>query len=381
MAKALHKPLAFQLARCASTLKHDGIELTRTQNPRPKPDDKTLEFGREFSDHMLLVDWNKDEGWGTPKIAPFGNFSLSPALSALHYATECFEGLKAYRGPDGKIRLFRPMQNMKRLSDSAVAASLPEFNGEEFLECIKDLIRVDREWVPKTENCSLYVRPTFIGTEPYLGVGRSNKARLYCITCPVGPYFKEGTFNPVSLYADPQYIRAWPGGVGNSKMGGNYGPTIRVQKVAEKQGCSQVLWLLGEDHQLTEVGTMNIFVHWINEDGDPEIATPPLSGAILPGVTRMSLLDLGKTWGTHKVVERTITMQDVQKAVKDGRLKEIFGAGTACVVCPVNRILFLKEDILIPTMDTGAEVANRFYKELTDIQYGRTEHEWSVLVD
>jgi len=220
-----------------------------------------------------------------------------------------------------------------------------------------------------------------IPLQPYIGVREPHKALLYCITCPVGPYFATGTFNPVSLYADPMFIRAWPGGVGDSKMGGNYGPTVRTQKVAESKGCTQVLWMLNDDHQLTEVGTMNIFVNWINEEGDPEIATPPLDGSILPGVTRKSLLELGKTWGTHKVVERKITMADVRKAVKENRLKEMFGSGTACVVCPVNRILFLKENIPIPTMDTGAEVANRFYKELTDIQYGRREHKWSVVVE
>jgi branched-chain amino acid aminotransferase len=203
---------------------------------------------------MLLVNWAKVDGWDVPKIVPYGNLSLSPALSALHYSTECFEGLKAFKGVDGKVRLFRPMENMKRLSRSAVAASLPEFDNEGFLECIKDLVRVDREWVPtptdKIKHPSLYIRPTFIGTEPFLGVREPHSALLYCITSPVGPYFTTGTFNPVSLYADPAFIRAWPGGVGESKMGGNYGPTIRIQKLAESKGYSQVLWLFGENHEV-----------------------------------------------------------------------------------------------------------------------------------
>eukprot|EP00731_Ephydatia_muelleri_P007044 Em0003g1292a len=262
-----------------------------------------------------------------------------------------------------------------------------EFDGAEFLECIKDLIRLDKDWVPKAKDCSLYLRPTFIGTQPFIGVNASQSALLYCIMCPVGPYFKKNKddpssiFSPVSLYADPKYIRAWPGGVGDTKIGGNYGPTIRVQKIAETKGCNQVLWLLGEDRQVTEVGTMNVFFHWTNEQGEPEIATPPLLGSILPGVTRKSLLELGKSWGTHKVVERYITMKDVTKAVKDGRLKEMFGAGTASVVCPINRILYQDENIRIPTMETGAVVASRFYKELTDIQYGRVPHEWSVVIN
>jgi branched-chain amino acid aminotransferase len=334
---------------------------------------------------MLLANWTRDKGWDHPKIVPYGNFSLSPALSALHYSTECFEGMKAFKGVDGKIRLFRPIENMKRLNRSAVYASLPEFDSEEFLECVKDLVRIDKEWVPSpTENIehpSLYIRPTFIGTEPFLGVREPHSALLYCITSPVGPYFESGTFSPVSLYADPSFIRAWPGGAGESKMGGNYGPTIRIQKIAESKGYTQVLWLFGDNHELTEVGTMNIFVHWINESGEPEIATPPLNGTILSGVTRMSLLDLAKTWGTHKVVERVITMEDVRRAVKEERLKEIFGAGTACVVCPVDKITFLEENLHIPTMDSGAEVAQRCLKELTDIQYGHVEHEWAVIVD
>lgn len=385
LSKVLQSTFSVTASRSLSTLKHEGIEVALTQNPRPKSDVKDLKFGSEFSDHMLLCNWTNEKGWDVPKIVPYGNLSLSPALSALHYSTECFEGLKAYKGVDGKVRLFRPMENMKRLSRSAVAASLPAFDNDAFLECIKDLVRIDREWVPAPsddiKHPSLYVRPAFIGTEPFLGVREPHSALLYCITCPVGPYFASGTFNPVSLYADPKFIRAWPGGAGETKMGGNYGPTIRIQRIAESKGYSQVLWLFGENHELTEVGTMNIFVHWINENGDPEIATPPLNGTILPGVTRMSLLELGASWGTHKVVERTITMDDVRKAVKENRIKEMFGAGTACVVCPVDKIVFLDETLLIPTMDTGAEVAQRFLKDLTDIQYGHVDHPWTVSVD
>jgi branched-chain amino acid aminotransferase len=383
--KAFRSSVLLTSLRSVSTFKHEGIEVSLTQDPRPKTRVEDLTFGAEYSDHMLSVNWTKIDGWDTPKIVPYGNLSLSPALSALHYSTECFEGMKAFKGVDGRVRLFRPMENMKRLSRSAVAASLPEFDKEGFLECIKDIVRVDSDWVPQPtktiKHPSLYIRPTFIGTEPFLGVREPHSALLYCITSPVGPYFKTGTFQPVSLYADPAFIRAWPGGVGESKMGGNYGPTIRIQRIAEAKGYAQVLWLFGENHELTEVGTMNIFVHWINEDGDPEIATPPLCGTILPGVTRMSLLELAATWGSHKVVERTITMDDVRKAVKENRLKEMFGAGTACVVCPVNKIAFLDEHLTIPTMESGAEVAQRCLKELTDIQYGHVDHEWAVVID
>ncbi|XP_064399610.1 branched-chain-amino-acid aminotransferase-like [Halichondria panicea] len=385
--KILQKTVLINGVRSVSGLKNEGIEVTLTKNPMPKiheqvksPND--IVFGKNFSDHMLIASWTKEEGWMKPKIVPYGNLSLSPALSALHYSTECFEGLKAFYGVDGKIRLFRPLENMKRMNSSAAAASLPEFDGAEYLECIKDLLRVDKDWVPKMDGCSLYIRPTFIGTEASVGVKPSNSAMLYTICGPAGPYFSGGAFNPVSLYADPKYVRAWPGGVGAFKMGGNYGPAIRIQGHATAKGCDQVLWLYGDDHQITEVGTMNIFVHWINEDGDPEIATPPLDGTILPGVTRMSLLELGATWGTHKVVERRMNMKDIIKAVEEKRMKEMFGAGTACVVCPVDRILYMDKSIHIPTVETGGEVAKRYYKELTDIQYGRApNNDWTVTVD
>lgn len=223
--KKLWLPHLQQTVRLSSTLKHEGIVVTVTKNPQPKIHERVaspteIEFGKHFSDHMLLCRWNKEDGWDKPRIEPYRDVPLPLSMNCLHYATTCFEGLKAYHGVDGKIRLFRPMENMLRLSRSAVASSLPEFDKEAFLECIKDLVRLDKDWVPKMDNCSLYIRPTFIGSEPAIGVQASSEALLYCLTGPAGPYFKSGTFNPVSLYADPMFIRAWPGGVGNSKMGG-----------------------------------------------------------------------------------------------------------------------------------------------------------------
>ncbi|XP_003387852.1 PREDICTED: branched-chain-amino-acid aminotransferase, cytosolic-like [Amphimedon queenslandica] len=381
--KVLTSPAISTSIRSVSSLKYDGIKVSLTDNPKVIPPHDKLIFGQVFTDHMLTINWSHDDGWNTPHIVPYDHLSISPAAACFHYAVECFEGMKAYRGVDDKIRLFRPMENMKRLNNSARAASLPEFDGEEFVKCLKELVRIDQKWIPAhSTKCSLYIRPTFIATEPIIGVQKCRNALLYCINCPVGPYFPKGTFNPVKLYADPAFVRAWHGGVGESKMGGNYGPTIRVQTLAESEkNCDQVLWLYGEDRQLTEVGTMNIFMHWINEDGDPEIATPPLNGIILPGVTRDSLLALGKTWGTHKISERKITMDDIKIALAEGRIKEMFGAGTACVVCPISDILYLNESLHIPTMENGPEVAKRFYKELTDIQYGVVEHDWTVVVD
>ncbi|XP_056400506.1 branched-chain-amino-acid aminotransferase, cytosolic-like isoform X2 [Hyla sarda] len=329
---------------------------------------------------MLTIEWTNEKGWGKPQIKPFQNLSIHPASSALHYSVELFEGMKAYRGEDNQVRLFRPMMNMERMHRTALRACLPSFDKAELLECLRRLIDIDRDWVPKSTTASLYIRPTFIGTEPSLGVTKSNHALLYVIVGPVGPYFPTGGFTPVSLLADPKYVRAWMGGVGNYKLGGNYGPTIYVQNEAAKEGCQQVLWLYGDDHEVTEAGTMNFFMYWINEQGEKELVTPPLSGLILPGVTRQSLLDLAKQWGEFKVSERTFNMADVVKGLKENRVKELFGAGTACVVSPVNRILYNGENYLIPTMEHGPDVAKRFLKELTDIQYGRTPSDWGYLV-
>jgi len=326
---------------------------------------------------MFEVEWTEGKGWDTPTIVPFHNFSIHPAAKVLHYAPELFEGLKAYRGVDGKIRMFRPDMNMKRMLTSAERASLPAFDGAELIKCMKKLIEIDREWVPHSTTSSLYIRPTFIGTDPSLGVLASKQALLYVIVGPVGPYYATGV-KPVSLLADPKYVRSWPGGSGDKKMGSNYAPTVRIQKMAEAKGLQQVLWLFGDDHQLTEVGAMNIFVYLINDKGEKELVTPPLNGLILPGITRYSLLDLARSWKEFKVTERTITMNEVVKASQDKRLIEVFGAGTACVVSPVRLIHYLGKDYPIPSVnDQDNPLSMRFLKELTDIQYGRAgNHPW-----
>nr|XP_006633247.2 PREDICTED: branched-chain-amino-acid aminotransferase, cytosolic isoform X2 [Lepisosteus oculatus] len=354
------------------------IDLAPTMKEKPNP--SNLVFGTVFTDHMLTIEWTCSGGWQKPHIRPFQNLSLHPASSSLHYAVELFEGLKAYRGPDNNIRLFRPLLNMERMLKSAQRACLPSFEKEELLECIRKLVEIDKEWVPYSDSDSLYVRPTFIGTEPSLGVKKPSKALLYVILCPVGPYFSTGSFNPVSLWADPTYIRAWKGGTGDCKMGGNYGASLYAQYEAMERGCQQVLWLYGEDHQITEVGTMNLFLYWINENGEEELATPPLDGVILPGVTRQSIIELCQKWGEFKVSERYLTMADLLTALREERVKEMFGSGTACVVCPVGRILYQEENLHIPTMDNGPKLATRILKQLTDIQYGRVPSDWTNMV-
>ncbi|XP_030195603.1 branched-chain-amino-acid aminotransferase, mitochondrial isoform X2 [Gadus morhua] len=329
---------------------------------------------------MLTIDWSDKDGWEAPQIKPFQNLSLHPASSALHYSIELFEGMKAFRGVDDRIRLFRPMHNMERMHRSAERSCLPLFDKAELLECIRKLVEVDQEWVPYSLDASLYIRPTFIGVEPSLGVSRAGKAMLFVIVGPVGPYFATGSFNPVSLLADPSFVRAWRGGVGAYKMGGNYGPTIAVQNVALQKGCQQVLWLYGEQEEITEVGTMNLFIYWTAENGEKELITPPLDGIILPGVTRQSLLDLSRAWGEFKVTERRMDMKELLGALDAGRVLEVFGAGTACVVCPVGSLLYKDKTYQIPTMQNGPDLAKRFYKELTDMQYGRKQSDWAPLV-
>ncbi|XP_064150086.1 branched-chain-amino-acid aminotransferase, mitochondrial isoform X4 [Loxodonta africana] len=279
-----------------------------------------------------------------------------------------FEGMKAFKGQDQRVRLFRPWLNMDRMLRSAQRLCLPTFDKAELLECIRRLIEVDKDWVPEDTGTSLYVRPVYIGNEPSLGVGLSTQALLFVILCPVGSYFPGDAVTPVSLLADPTFVRAWIGGVGDYKLGGNYGPTVFVQQEAKKRGCEQVLWLCGPDHQLTEVGTMNIFVYWTHEDGVLELVTPPLDGVILPGVVRQSVLDLAQSWGEFRVAQRKVTMNELLRALEEGRVREVFGSGTACQVCPVHKILYQGKQLHIPTMENGPELILRLQKELKAIQ-------------
>lgn len=289
--------------------------------------------------------------------------------------------MKAYRDAKGNIRLFRPDLNMKRLSVSMERLSMPDLDKAGWLECIKQLVRTDADWIPDGEGFSLYLRPTVIGTQPTLGVSRSNSIKLFCITCPVGPYYPEG-FKPVRLLAETTAQRAWPGGTGDAKIGGNYAPTIRVQAAAASHGYAQVLWLYGKEHQVTEVGTMNFFVLWKNKNGEKELITAPLDGTILPGVTRQSMLDLSRQWGEFKVSEKVFFMPELVEAIKEGRVLEAFGAGTAAVVSPIKQISYKGVDYDIP-IDPAAgagPLTKRMWNSLMDIQYGRVESPWSVVI-
>lgn len=358
------------------------LVIQRTTAPFEKPESaENVAFGAVFTDHMLEIDWTAENGWGTPTIKPFADLSMHPAASCMHYAIQLFEGMKAYKTADGQICMFRPDKNMARMQNSAHRSSLPSFDEAEMQKCIQALVDVDRDWVPNSQKASLYIRPTMIGTEETLGVSPPTKAKAFCILCPVGPYFATGGFNPVSLHANPDVVRAFEGGCGNYKMGANYGPTIYPHQQAMKQGHQQILWLYGPEHYITEVGTMNLFIYWKNTDGELELVTPPIEqGVILPGVTRDSLLTLAREWGEFKVSERPITMAEFVTALDDDRVVEVFGAGTACVVCPVNRVTYGDRALHIPTMENGPKLSLRFLSTLNDIQYGHvSKPEWQVI--
>jgi len=361
------------------------LVLTRTSVPKPKTPFGELKFGHTFSDHMLEIDWNVKAGWSAPIIRPHGPLSIDPAASSLHYALQGFEGMKAYIDAAGEIRLFRPDMNMKRINTTAKRLLLPHIEEEQALLCLKELLRVDKDWIPNKRGYSLYLRPTIISTTPFLGVAPPTDAKFYVICSPVGPYYPTG-FAPVKLLADPKYVRAWPGGTGAIKCGGNYAMSIGPAREAAAKGYSQLLWLFGEDHQVTEVGTMNQFWVWRSPvDGERELVTAPLDGTILPGVTRDSIIRLAKSWGI-RVREEHYTITEVINAVKEGRMIEAFGAGTAAIVSPVEAVGFEGVDYAIPLSPTNPEqkagdLTKKFADTLMDIQYGDVPHEWSVVVN
>ncbi|KAF9338947.1 branched-chain-amino-acid aminotransferase [Linnemannia elongata] len=362
------------------------LEIKESKNQKALQENSQLVFGKTFTDNMLTVEWEAGKGWGTPQIKEYGKLQLDPSAVVFHYAFECFEGMKAYKDKDGKTRLFRPDMNMKRFNRSAQRIALPSFEDEELTKLISEFLKVDDRWIPKGRGYSLYLRPTMIGTQESLGVGASNKAMIFVIASPVGPYFPSG-FAAVNLLATSEKVRAWPGGTGDAKVGGNYAPCIKPQLDANKEGYQQNLWLFGPDHQVTEVGTMNCFVFWKNEKGGKELVTPELDGSILPGVTRDSILSLTRSWGEFKVSERKFTMKDLVKADKEGRIIEMFGAGTACIVCPIKKIHYDGHDIHVPldpsdkTSQAG-KLTKRINDSIMDIQYGDVEGPkgWSVVV-
>ncbi|KAI9800982.1 MAG: hypothetical protein M1825_003516 [Sarcosagium campestre] len=338
-----------------------------------------------IADHMLSIEWTAAEGWLAPRITPYQNLSLDPATCVFHYAFECFEGMKAYKDTHGRIRLFRPSKNMARLNGSTARIALPTFDGSKLTELISRFVSLEERFIPSARGYSLYLRPTVIGTQRTLGVGPPGSALLYVIASPVGPYYPTG-FKAISLEATQYAVRAWPGGVGDKKLGANYAPCIVPQLEAAKRGFHQNLWLFGEEEYCTEVGTMNFFAAVRDlSTGQPELMTAPLDGTILEGVTRDSILALAREklvpngW---KVSERKFTIGELVAAAHDGRLIEVFGAGTAAVVAPVRSIGWKGQtiDCGLKADEEAGEVASKMKEWIEGRQYGDEEHEWSYLV-
>ncbi|GAA6060905.1 hypothetical protein JCM10212_003939 [Sporobolomyces blumeae] len=376
----------------------DASKLTISLNPSPAPLPKssTLVFGQTFAPHMLTVAWSLTNGWGTPEIKPYGKLELDPSATVFHYAQELFEGMKAYKGPDGKPRLFRPDLNMERMNRGAARMAFPTFDGEVLTEMIKKLVEIDQAYIPTDPGCSLYIRPTMIGTRASLGVGPSSEVLLFVICSPVAKYYSSGA-KPIALLASSKTVRAWPGGFGDCKFGSNYGPCVSPQIEAAQKGYQQILWVFGPDDELTEVGMMNCFVVFRLEDGTLELATPSLeSGLSLPGVTRASIVSLARQHASGEstipglpssssrlvVSERRITMREIVSAAERGTLVEVFGSGTAAVITSVDKIGYEGRDVAVPVEggENGfGQIAGAFLDEITKIQYGEKEgHAWSV---
>lgn len=338
------------------------IESTKTQSPRPKVPASELGFGRVFSDHMFLLDYAEGR-WQRARIQPYGPLTMDPGACVLHYAQCLFEGMKAYRGKNGKIRLFRPKFNAERMAKGATRLCMPPVPEDIFVESIRKLVSFDRDWVPDTRGASLYIRPTMIGTESFLGVRPADKYLFFVITSPVGAYYAEG-FNPVKIWVEEEYIRAAQGGLGAVKAGANYAGSLKAFMQAKAKGFAQVLWLDAVEHkQVEEVGTMNVFFRLKNE-----IVTPPLGGTILAGATRDCVIRLLKDWNLP-LVERNITLAELIEAHDKGELLEIFGSGTAAVISPVGE-LSTKTRKLVPNGGKVGELTQKLFDEITAIQYG-----------
>lgn len=323
-------------------------------------------FGNNFSNRMFVQHYTAGQGWHDAQIVPYGPLLLDPATAVLHYAQLIFEGTKAYRRPDGDINLFRPWENAKRFNHSAQRMAMPEVDIEDHVAAIVKLVELEQEWVPNAPGATLYIRPVMIATEAALGVHASHNFMHYIIVGPVGPYFKEG-FSPVPVDICEDYVRAVRGGVGDAKTGGNYAASLLVGEKAAARGYSQVLWLDAiERRYVEEVGAMNIcFVY----EGQ-HIVTPPLTGSILPGVTRSSVITLGRDLG-YDVSEQMVDIYQMLDDVRSGKITEVFGCGTAAVIAPVGKFGFRDEEIIINNNQAGP-VATRLFQELTDIQFGRT---------
>lgn len=351
------------------------IKFTKAAALKEKPvDETTLGFGRNFTDYMLVMPYDEGQGWHDPEIHPYGNIELSPAAMCLHYGQTVFEGLKAYRTADNKIQLFRPDENFKRLNVSNQRLVIPPIDENLAMECLVELLRIEKDWVPHTEGAALYIRPYIFATDPYLGVKPGEHYLFMIILSPSGAYYSSG-LDPVNIYVESKYVRTVRGGMGYAKTGGNYAASLIGQDEAHKQNYSQVLWLDGvEQKYIEEVGAMNIFFVI-----DGEVITPMLQGSILPGITRKSAIELCKSWGL-KVTERRITIQKISDAYDAGKLDEVFGTGTAAVISPVGHLKWNDKVMEINGNKIG-EISQKLYDTMTGIQWGKIDDKFGWIVE
>lgn len=352
------------------------IKITKTTTPKQKPQDESkLGFGNYFTDHMFIMNYDEGEGWHDARIVPYGPIPLDPAAMCLHYGQEVFEGMKAYKTEDGGVQLFRPDRNLARLNVSNERLCIPLVDEEFCVEAIKELVRIDSDWIPTLPGTSLYIRPFIFAIDPHVGVHPAHHLMFVVILSPVGAYYPNG-INPVDIYVEEKYVRAVKGGMGFTKTAGNYAASLKAQDEAAKLGYTQVLWLDGiERKYIEEVGTMNVFF----VIGD-EVVTPELSGSILSGVTRMSTIELVKSWG-YTMNERKISVEELFEAHANGTLKEAFGTGTAAVISPIGTFEWNGKKITVADGGIG-ELSQKIYDSITGIQTGKIEDTfgWTVKI-
>ena len=353
-----------------------NIKVTRNENPKAKPGkDEALKFGRLFTDHMFVMDYAPEKGWYDARIVPYGPLTLSPACSVLHYGLEVFEGLKAYKAVDGRVLLFRPDRNARRMYDSCERLCMAPVPVEDFVQAVTTLVEIDKDWIPTGKGTSLYVRPFVIAVDPFLGVSKSNTYKFVIILSPSGLYYPEG-LKPVGIWIEDEYVRAVRGGIGAAKTGGNYAASILAQDLAHKGGYGQVLWLDGVERKyVEEVGAMNIFFKI-----DGRVVTPMLAGSILPGITRATVIELCRDMG-YEVEERKVSAQELADAHKAGKLEEIWGTGTAAIISAVGRLKW-GDDVMIINDNEVGPLSQKLFDTITGIQTGRIEDKkgWTLEV-
>lgn len=346
------------------------IKIVKTTTPKEKPAANALGFGKYFTDHMFVMDYSVEKGWHDARIIPYGPFEFEPSCMVFHYGQSIFEGLKAYKGADGGVLLYRPYENMKRMNRSNDRLCIPQIDEDFAVDAIRQLVLLDKDWIPEGEGTSLYIRPFVFGTDNALGVHPSHTYKFIVILSPVGSYYAGG-LSPVKIWVESEYVRAVRGGIGAAKTAGNYAASLKAQEVAEQKGYSQVLWLDGvEQKYVEEVGAMNIFFKI-----GGEVVTPVLNGSILGGITRDSVIEVLRGSG-YKVTERKISIDEVHEAYKNGKLEEVFGTGTAAVISPVGELCYKGEKMVINNNEIG-KVSQMLYDTITGMQKGAIEDKYN----